>query len=328
MEIVNNGGIERQSDGSSLDLYFPYHGDPGIQLAGSGHRFERLEVHDNAADAIQSAFTNPGRGTYNNMDDLTITDSWFYNQRPHSGTDNSPAGEVCTADNASGCDELGAPHMGPDYHRYPTDPPNRQESFNWCTHSDGIQIFSSNDFNKMTLERTIIGPNFMTGLILGDRNGENQTAWVNDLTLTDVVITRYMHNALGMKNHPDHPGKRWTLERVTLYGHFNNTNKGTLNIDSGESFTEHQIANSIMVHGRTNFPNGNIQFSNNCEHAMYSNSIGGIEADPNFSRVFSGDLFEADLSVDFATVFTDDYTAQNSACQGSRVASVSDLLRR
>ncbi len=328
MEIYNNGGFDRKSDGSSSNLYMPSHSDPGIKLSGSGHKFEFLEIHDNAGDAIQSAFTNPGGGTYNNIDDITITDSWLYNQRPHSGQDNSPSGEVCTASNRGGCDELGAPQMGPDYSNYPSYPPNRRESFNWCTHSDGVQIFSSNDLNKMTIERSIIGPNFMTGLILGDRNSSNATAWVNDLTLTDVVITRYMHNALGMKNPPNNAGKRWTLNNVTMYGHYNNTNKGTLNIDSNANYNEHKIANTIMVHGRTNFPNGNIAFENNCEHDMYSQTIGGTKADPQFKNIMNQDVFEANLNVDFATVFLDDYTPQNPSCQskGSRITSARALV--
>ncbi len=330
IEIYNNGGFERRSDGSSRDLYFPRNNGSGIELAGTGHKFQFMEIHDNAADAIQSAHTNPSGGTYNNMDNLTLTDSWLYNQRAHSGRDNSPSGETCNANNRGGCDELGAPHMGRDYHDYPSSPGNRREAFNWCTHSDGIQIYNSKDFNKLTIERSIIGPNFMTALILGDRLGGDKDAWVNDLTLRDVIITRYMHNALGMKNPSNHAGKNWKLENVTFYGHFNSTQKGTLNLDSNANYNEHRIANSIMVHGRTNFPNGNIEFSNNCEHAMYSNTIGGKNADPQFRRINGNDMFENNLNADFARVFSDNYAPQNPQCQssGSRLTSAADLISR
>ena len=328
MEIYNNGGIRQQNDGASQNLYYPDHGGSGIKLAGIGHSFHFLEVHDNAGDAIQSAYTNPGGGVHNNMDDFTLTDSWLYNQRKHSGVDNSPSGETCTASNRSGCDELGAPQMGKHYYEYPSTPANRQESFNWCTHSDGIQIYSSGEFDTMHIERTIIGPNFMNALLLGDRNSTNHTAWVNNLTLKDVVLTRYMFAAAGMKNRPDRAGKNWDLNNVTIYGHHSNTNKGTLNLDSNANHDEHRIVNSIMMYGRTNFPNGNIAFNNNCEFAMYSDTIGGRKVDPQFKTILNRDVFEDNLSVDFATVFIDDYTPQNGVCRsaGSGISSVAELL--
>lgn len=330
MEIYNNGGVEQKNDGSTQNLWYPLHSGAGVKLAGVGHVFSFLEVHDNSADAIQSAYTNPGGGVYNNMDDFTLTDSWLYNQRPHSGTDNSPSGETCTANNRGGCDELGAPQMGMDYHDYPTTPANRQESFNWCTHSDGIQIYSSNQLDTMHIERTIIGPNFMNALLLGDRNSSNHTAWVDNLTLRDVVLTRYMFVAMGMKNPANQAGKNWDIENVTMYGHFSNMQKGTLNLDSNANYDEHRIASSIMMYGRTNMPNGNVAFSNNCEYGMYSDTIGGLETDPQFKSLLNRDVFESNLNVDFATVFTDDYTPMNSRCQsaGSGVRSVNELFAR
>ena len=330
MEIFNNGNVLQKDDGSSMGLYFPDNGSPGIKLSGVGHTFEFLEIHDNAADGIQSNFTNPDGGVFNNMEDFTLTDSWIYNQRVHSGADNSPLGEVCSLDNPNGCDELGAPEMAIDYLSYPSEPTFRQEAFNWCTHNDGIQIFSSNDFNQLTIERSIIGPNLMNGLLLGDRNGPTTTAWVNDLTLRDVVITRFAHSALGMKNPPEQAGKNWNLENVTIYGHFSNTNKGTLNIDSNADQADHRIVNSTMVFGRTEFPNDNIEFENNCQFALYSGSLGGNDVDPEFVSINERDIFENNIAIDFSTVFTDDYTPLNSDCltSASRTTSVNVLLSR
>ncbi|MFK7802470.1 MAG: hypothetical protein AB8G95_12615 [Anaerolineae bacterium] len=328
MEIYNNGNIRRQSDGSSSNLYYPDHASSGIEISGVGHKFEFMEIHDNASDAIQSGYTNPSGGVYNNMDDFTLTDSWLYNMRPHSGQDNSPSGETCTLSNQSGCDELGAPNMARDYQYYPASPSNRTESFNWCTHSDGIQIFSSNDFNTLTVKRTIIGPNFMTGMILGDRNGTNTSAWINNLTLEDVVITRFMHNALGMKSPANNPGKNWNLKNVTIYGHYSNTNKGSLSMYSNTSSPEHSVEDSIMVFGRTSFPDGNVTFRNNCDYNLYSGSLNGAQVNPQFSNILNRDVFESNINVDFANVFTDNYTAGASQCSGSRMTSTSDLLSR
>ena len=127
MEIYNNGEVRKvrdlppnvEEDLTYPELYFPFHGSPGIKLSGSGHRFEHLEIHDNAADAIQSNFTNPSNGVFNNMDDIEINHAWFYNQRAHSGIDYGPAEDVCTLADQSGCDELGAPSKSKEYLQYP-----------------------------------------------------------------------------------------------------------------------------------------------------------------------------------------------------------------
>ncbi len=328
LEIYNNGEIERKNDGSVSNLYYPLHSRPGISLAGSGHTFSFLEIHDNAADAIQSAYTNPSGGVFNNLDDFTITDSWLYNSRVHSGTDNSPAGEVCSASSRGGCDELGAPQMGPDYPFYPDFPSNRRESFNWCTHSDGIQIYSSGEFNNLSIERTFIGPNFMNGLILGNNSTSNETAWVDNLVLKDVVITRFMHNALGMNNQERQSGENWHIENVTIYGHYSNLHKGTLQLDLIGGNQGHTIANSYMLYGQSSFGTDQITFTNNCEFGMYKGTINGKVEDPRFRRLTNKDFFKSNPSEDFATVFTDNYFVTNPECQnvGSRVTSITDLL--
>ena len=166
--------------------------------------------------------------------------------------------------------------MGRDYHDYPAMPANRQESFNWCTHSDGIQIFTGNDFNTMRIERSIIGPNFMTGLLLGDRNSSSTTAWVNNLTMRDVVITRFMHNGMGMKNPPSNAGRNWDIQNVTIYGHQNNKNKVSLHAD-WTGGPNHQVRKTIVVNGHVKFPHGHVSFSNNCQWKLYSGSVNGAK---------------------------------------------------
>ncbi len=328
MEIYNNGGFEIKDDGTSEGLFYPYHAGAGIKLSGIGHKFSHLEIHDNAGDAIQSNFTNPEGGVFNNMDDFTLTNSWLYNQRQHSGLDNSPSDQLCTLDDQSGCDELGAPQMSADYLNYAEGLAPRYESFNWCTHNDGIQLYSSDDFNNLTIKESIIGPNLMNALLLGDRSGENTTAWVNNLTMEDVVITRFTHAALGMKNPPEQAGQNWNLNRVTIYGHFPNTNKGTLNLDSTAGQVEHSITNSTMQFGRTEFPNDNIRFENNCQADLFSGSIDGQEENPLFEEVQPFDVFANDLATDFSTVFTDSYIALNGNCAESvsLTSSVAKLL--
>ncbi|MEM9773380.1 MAG: hypothetical protein AAF902_02285 [Chloroflexota bacterium] len=338
LEIYNNGAVVQEDDldnltqeaeSNSSGLFYPVSGSPGIKLSGSGHTFEFLEIHDNAADAIQSNFTNPAGGVFNNIDDITILHSWFYNQRPHSGQDNSPSTEVCTAEDTSGCDEGGAPNMDATYFNYPAEPTNRQESFNWCTHNDGVQIFSANDLNKMTIESSIMGPNLQNALILGDRGNENTTAWVNDLTLRNVIITRFSNNALGMNGERPNVGQNWLLDQVTIYGHYNKQNMGSLSLQSNANQNEHFILNTLQVFGRAEFEDGNVQFDNNCEFNLYTGSINGRPADPQFESLTTiNDIFEPDLSIDFSTVFLDDYIVTNSECgtAGSQLTSVADLM--
>ena len=339
MEIYNNGSVEKHPDlapssseeeaASAPELYYPFHGSPGIKLSGIGHKFEYLEIHDNAADAIQSNFTNPAGGVFNNIDDISISHSWFYNQRAHSGIDNSPETEVCTAEDRSGCDEDGAPSMSNEYHNYPASPTERRESFNWCTHNDAIQIYSSNDLNRLELQNSIIGPNMMNALILGDKGEENTTAWVNELVMRDVVVTRFTNNALGMNNEKPNVGQNWLVEQSTIYGHFNKQNMGSFSLQSNAAEIEHRIVNTVNVFGRGEFVDGNVQFENNCDFNMYTGSLEGVVADPQFAQVDGqSDIFENDLSVDFATVFTEDYTPTNRECgsAGSRLTSVAQLL--
>ena len=122
--------------------------------------------------------------------------------------------------------------------------------------------------------------------------------------------------------------KHWILSNVTMYGHFSNTKKDTVTIESNLEEVEHRIINSIMVHGRTEFSASAIAFINNCESGLYSGSIHGAKIDPQFREVAAEDIFEEDLAVDFATVFLDDYLPQAPYCQplGSRIHSVAELL--
>ena len=320
IEIYNNGGTKTVNDGG-VRLINPSHSDSGIELGGIGHKFQFMEIHDNSGDAIQSG------AAPNQMEDFTLTDSWLYNQRPHSGKDNSPSSDVCTKSNQSGCDEYGAPDMGPDYWNYPNPP--RTESFNWCTHSDGIQIFTGNAFENMTVERSIIGPNFMTAMLLGDRNSSSTTAWVNNLRMRDVVLTRFMHNGVGMKNPSNNAGRNWDLENVTIYGHQNNRNKVSLHAD-WTGGPNHRVADTIVVNGHVKFPHAHVSFSNNCQWQLYSGSVNGDNVDPRFRNIVSGDVFEPNLNVDFATVFKDDYRSSENRCggAGSGTYSVSSLLSR
>ena len=170
----------------------------------------------------------------------------------------------------------------------------------------------------------------MNALILGNfGQPDNTTAWVNDLVMEDVIVTRFSNNALGMNSELPSVGSNWQINRTTFYGHYNKQNMGSLSLQSNASADEHFISNSINVFGRSEFPDGNVVLNNNCEFNMYTGSINGNIEDPQFRSIErERDIFENDLSVDFATVFTEDYTPLSANCadKGSRLTSVNELI--
>ena len=57
----------------------------GVRFAGVGHKFEYVEIHDNAHSAIETNFISGN--IINIMNDVTISNSWIYNQSSECGKD-------------------------------------------------------------------------------------------------------------------------------------------------------------------------------------------------------------------------------------------------
>jgi hypothetical protein len=287
LRIHDNGSVFQDNDGSVSDLW--YSSSPGIRVEGTHHTFERLHIHDNGQDNIQSG------GGLQQLTHLTIKESWLHNQRVHSGIDNGPSGD-------SG-DELGAPQKGPSYNGF-------DESFNWCTHSDAVQVFDSGSSNasNFLFENTIFGPGHTNTLILGDTSGGGAT--ITDLTMRNVLIVKGADNNINGKDGPSNH-RNWNLQNITVYSP--NTKSNGIRLFGNN----HHISNTIFQGANAFFESNLATDTGNCVYDMSGDSFGSINDEPLFTSV-SSDPFSLD-----------DYSLRaGSPCagKGSSLTSVSQLL--
>jgi hypothetical protein len=186
--------------------------------------------------------------------------------------------------------------------------PNVDESFNYCTHTDGMQIYDGGLISGIGIYESIIGPGFTQNLLLGQtRNDEGSWADIENVTLQDVVFTKAADN--NVIAYRDSNPANWLLDHVTI--DCLATKSHCLRIQN----SNHQVQNSIVINGLITFPDGLGSYSGNCMWNARGFEI-GEEADPLFEDVSDSDVFSLD-----------NYTpASNSPCQGSRMTSVEQLL--
>lgn len=258
LEIYDNGFATQELDG-----WYP--NSPGLRIAGPNITLERVLIHDNGQDAIQSGNGNNGLANF------TIRQSWLANLRQH---------------------------------------PTVAESFNWCTHTDGIQIFDGGSLSGFLIENTIIGPGFTNGVNMGQQlepSGVN--AVTNNVTFRDVLFMKPADN--GIMGHPTTKPKGWLLDHVTA--HCPNTKWNCLFLEG----SEHRVSNSIIFGARLYLPDGLDQTSGNCQWQSEGFQLGQI-VEFKFVDVDHSDPFSLD-----------DYTLlPHSPCTGagSRLTSVAQLL--
>jgi hypothetical protein len=157
LEIYDNGYASNEGGTWSS-------GGKGISLRGNEHLFERLLIHDNGQDAIQS--------NGDNVRNITIRESWLYNARQH---------------------------------------PTVDQSYNWCTHSDALQIHNGGIVEGITIEDTVLGPGFTNTLLLGETEVD-----VNNVTLRHVLILKGADNNISAHSSATPSVHSWTLENVTV----------------------------------------------------------------------------------------------------------------
>ncbi len=254
LEIFNNGDA-LQSNGTWRS------DNAGLRLGGMNITLERMVIHDNGQDAIQSLSGN------NNISNFRLEQSWLYNGRQH---------------------------------------PTVNESANYCTHTDGIQVYAGGTISGISITESVIGPGFTQNVILGQTPNENGSqAVVNDVVFRDVLFTKGAdNNVLGYRETDSH---NWLLDRVTI--HCPNTKSHCLHIQN----SDHRVVDSIVVDGQITFFDDLDNFDGNCVWNTTGFSL-GREVDPNFARVS-----DASFSIDDYTVDPD------SACIGSRITSVQQL---
>lgn len=189
--------------------------------------------------------------------------------------------------------------------------PSVDQAFNYCTHTDGIQIYDGGIIEDITIENSIVGPGFTQPLIMGQARASNG-AWadVQNVLIRDTIITKATDNAVyGYRNSNS---RNWHLERVTL----------DCATTTGQCLylmnRDHTVSNSVLYKGRVIFPNGMInQVYNNCAYQNIEFQL-GKNADPRFAQISDSDRFALD---DYAIP-----SSSECAGLGSRITSVQQLL--
>jgi len=184
------------------------------------------------------------------------------------------------------------------------------ESFNYCTHSDGMQIYDGGPQSGVLIEESIIGPGFMQGVILGQQlTSGNAQAIVNDVTLRNVLFTKA--SSTSIMGYPNVKPEGWVLDHVTA--HCPSPCEVVLHLGG----FGHTVQDSIFHSGSIYVPDGLDDYSGNCHW-----NTTGFELDQ-----FANPLF---VDVDESDLFSlDNYAlAPDSPCagKGSSITSVAQLL--
>lgn len=206
------------------------------------------------------------------LSDFSLREAWLYNSKPH--------------------------------------PTIKGESWNYCTHADGMQLFDGGALANFLIEDSIIGPGLTNGLILGQlRDREGNEATLSNVTLRNLIFSKAAENAI--LSYPKTQNTNWTLDKLTVY--CDNTKFHCLSLEG----SNHAISNSIFYGSRLTILSDLLANSNNCEWNTIGNKLGFLK-EPIFNQVFA-DPFS----------INDDYSlTSSSSClgAGSDLVSVSQLL--
>jgi hypothetical protein len=186
--------------------------------------------------------------------------------------------------------------------------PSSGQSFNYCTHTDGIQIYDGGVVSGIEIHESIIGPGFTQNILFGQTLNDNGSwADVQDVVFQDVVFSKAADNNV-ISYRDSHPSN-WYLDHVTL--DCLGTESHCLKIYN----SNHTVQNSIVVNGLITFPDGLDNQSGNCQWNTHGYEI-GQETDPLFENVSSESVFSLDNYL----------VSPQSPCQGSRIGSAEQLL--
>ena len=253
LEVYDNGTMKETSEGWRS-------GEQGIRLAGYNHIFERLIVHDNGQDEIQSGAR---------IGNFTLRESWLYNSRPH-----------------------------------PDDP---SRSFNMCTHSDGIQLWTGGDQSGVTVERSMLGPGLMQGLLLGE--GSTKTV-VNDVVVRDSLFVGASNASIHTQNSEP---KNWLLERVTSIRPVDQKNQNIFYTGTGLT-----IRDSLFIGGMSMYVPKDGDYSNNCQWNVSGTKV-GEKVNPQLDSQPDG--------TDMTRLAEGNYKPGVTECIGSSLTSAQQLIR-
>lgn len=210
----------------------------------------------------------------NNISSLTISRSWLHNSRKH---------------------------------------PDKDESFNYCRHSDGLQIYSGGTVSGIVIEWSIVGPGLTQGVILGQAdNGEGSSVVVNDVTIRDSLFAK--NGGISIFGYENVKSENWTIHRVT--SHCPSPFTGVCMWVEGSG---HTVTDSVFYGSQIIMPDGVASATGNCEWKTTEGDVTiGRRVDPGFVGARDGDAFSLD-----------DYTLRaDSPClgKGSSITSVEQLI--
>ncbi len=182
--------------------------------------------------------------------------------------------------------------------------------FNYCSHTDGIQIYDGGSQGPITVESSIIGPSFMQGIMI------NNKANVNNVLIKDTLFVGNVNAGIAIQNGGG--SSHWTLQNVTI---IQNAIDESWNLKMDGN--AHRIRDSIFFGGAWGLGIFNwSEATSNYRWLTPDQYNIAVEMDPMFvDDDFS--LFEGDDFSDF------NFTAQNPLMPpgtGSSITSVTQLL--
>lgn len=208
------------------------------------------------------------------VNDAVFRRCWFYNQRPH--------------------------------------PTVRDEPFNYCRHSDGIQFFGDLTHQNITIEDSIVGPGLMQGVILGN------TGRITDVTVKNSLLVGYHGDAdnVGFLTLDTLQHDGYVFDHVTVVRDAGP--KGWSIYSSGSGY---EVNDSLFVGGREVRIGAGIKTGNFCWNISDRSGVCNQRADPRFV-----DPDYAGVGESFANF---DFTITNMAIPegvGTSITSVAQLL--
>lgn len=213
------------------------------------------------------------------ISNITIQNSWLYNDRVH--------------------------------------PSNPSLAFNFCMHSDGIQVYNGGVQSGVTINKVILGPGLMQGTLLGQSQSGSNYAVINNVTMTDVLaLDNTNANIMGYDAIVE---QNWHIDHVTLF-------HVLYDPDAGQHHqlllrgTGHSFNNSIIYGGGCYVPDG---ISTTGDYRFNTTCTFGTNADPQFvaapaynSQPTIQDLMNGNYGLQPGSPATG---------KGSRLTKVSDL---
>lgn len=311
-EIFDNGRVVLSNRAGAPEQYV-YTDEEGVRVAGQNHVLEYLNIYNNGQDAIQS------RHGDNQIDNFTIRNSWMHNTREHSGY--HPEGATNTND-------VGDPLLDTDNRGF-------NLAFNWCSHSDGLQLYTKNNatpsiIDGLTVTNSFFGPGLTQGIILNEESLSNNVS-VNNISITNSTFIKTSDNGIYFKAGGGGIGsENVALENVTIFLPNMNDNNQTFSILDSNNAT-YSVTDSVFAYGRMYSMNTNeITYSGVCMHGIetdFSGITGTTEVDATPIATLFPNLEAHDTDVppndhSNASLLFSDYTIGTGlGCTGSTLTT-------